>query len=798
MAAEEQTQYVPDGFTTDQDGNFVNADGERVYYWTESSELGDLTSRNPEKILYQDTGGYYTEAEIRAAWDADEGMGYLKEQTDWDNYWGYLTERQALIQDGTLFDATGADAAGRKARQDVIQQGGGLRAMGGAKGAATAGQTVRYEGYSDYYTSFLEQPEQVALMAKYGISPVIQNKDGDVFGWNGSSYTKVVKVDDHNYGAIVGQLIKSFVITSLTAGLSQAAVGYLASMSGSVGNIFTAINNFIYGTPPGGSSIAQQAMSRYNRNLIVNFVDDVVNNVDDYTDNGTADKYLENLGKPEGDYTIYGVYGGGLPAGYIFNEARNVVVNEETGEEYPVNPSPWGIRVWLPTPDEKDEGGGGNTGSTDGSTSGGAPMSQAEANATIQEILESGATGNDFFEAVYEAGVTRDQIIKAMEEGVLPRGPIPNTEQPDNTGGEDSDRSGSIVARQLHEAILREGDPTLRDKLIGEWERYTGREYSDDFYDDNPYKGDEERTPIGWRWIPGDNAEGGMWYPVYDPSEIPSDGSYVQGSTAPTEPWEGGDNSGDPNPNPDATPKEGDPCPLPGGAGEGVIKDGECQPRTGVTNAAIVPSLICESGWSDSAGACIPVDDPRISGVNAPNPGQCPVGYSKNRRGECIPNTQGDMGGESEGDNNNGSTPNDGDPCEVDGKEGKYQDGVCVISTNPVNPGVIDLTGASDWGDGGTGGGTGGGNGPGDGPGNGPGNGGNGPGLGDVGARKGSSNPTWSPIPPGYKFRRFQKRQGIGANVPMLNQSLFKGPDLSPMRQGLLTSMQNDLKRPKS
>jgi hypothetical protein len=34
--------------------------------------------------------------------------------------------------------------------------------------------------------------------------------------------------------------------------------------------------------------------------------------------------------------------------------------------------------------------------------------------------------------------------------------------------------------------------------------------------------------------------------------------------------------------------------------------------------------------------------------------------------------------------------------------------------------------------------------------------------------------------------------------VPMLNQSLFKGPDLSPMRQGLLTSMQNDLKRPKS
>jgi hypothetical protein len=797
-------------------------------------------------------------------------MGYLKEQTDWDNYWGYLTERQALIQDGTLFDATGADAAGRKARQDVIQQGGGLRAMGGAKGAATAGQTVRYEGYSGYYKSFLEQEGQLALMAKYGISPIIQNKDGDVFGWNGSSYTKVVKVDDHNYGAIVGQLIKSTVISLITGGVFSELAGFMSGMPGIVGKMATHIKDFLdMKMPTGVPGVGEQ-----NPLVIMNFVDEAINTYNDITSVTDNDNdqggYIENK---DGTYTI--VNANNLPPGYIINPINGNIIHEATNtvvydgdarkELYPVyGYGANGIR--FEPYKEGDKNGGGNTGSTDGSTSGGAPMSQAEANAAIQELLESGLVGQDFFDAAYEAGITIDQLGEAMNEGVLPRGTILNPS--------DADAGGTEGRPNL---VLYDGNPNLLDEN-GVWvgggtffdrtdpenpRKYyvwTNKETGESVkvYDDelDTYDGgvkdfeaylkdelpditDDELIlarrlielgdPVGQ--VIADIIAGRkdlnngdtqtVTLPNGETAEVPVDDTRKEGDpcsigdkyngtvvVAPSgqlvckidfgDSDETVDNDGDPDATPDATPKEGDPCPLPGGAGEGVIKDGECQPRTGVTNAAIVPSLICESGWSDSAGACIPVDDPRISGVNAPNPGQCPVGYSKNRRGECIPNTQGDMGGESEGDNNNGSTPNDGDPCEVDGKQGKYQDGVCVISTNPVNPGVIDLTGASDWGDGGTGGGTGGGNGPGDGPGNGPGNGGNGPGLGDVGARKGSSNPTWSPIPPGYKFRRFQKRQGIGANVPMLNQSLFKGPDLSPMRQGLLTSMQNDLKRPKS
>ena len=91
----------------------------------------------------------------------------------------------------------------------------------------------------------------------------------------------------------------------------------------------------------------------------------------------------------------------------------------------------------------------------------------------------------------------------------------------------------------------------------------------------------------------------------------------------------------------------------------------------------------------DGTGVCVPVDDPR------------------------IPSNDNDNDGDNDGDDNDGdndgNTPNDGDPCEVDGKQGTYQDSVCVISTNTVNPGVIDLTGDSTWGDGGNGGGNGGG-----------------------------------------------------------------------------------------
>jgi hypothetical protein len=219
MAAEE----------TAVDNARYNDEGDRLYYWVPPSELGDPSRTSEESELYKDIGGYYTEAEIRAAWDAKQGMGYLKEQTDWDNYWGYLTERQDLIDNGTLNDGLSIRQAGRDARDAAIRDAGGLRAVGGAKAASAMFGDVNAAAQQKAWEEFLSNPTQTALMEKYGIPTGFQNDDGDVFQWNGSSYTKTYKVDD---SFDVGSLVGSIALAAITAG----AAGFLApTLAGALG-----------------------------------------------------------------------------------------------------------------------------------------------------------------------------------------------------------------------------------------------------------------------------------------------------------------------------------------------------------------------------------------------------------------------------------------------------------------------------------------------------------------------------------------------------------------------------------
>ena len=59
------------------DGNWYNADGERVYYWVPPAETDSTINGDSEtQGIGQDLGGYYTESEIKSAWDADDGMGH--------------------------------------------------------------------------------------------------------------------------------------------------------------------------------------------------------------------------------------------------------------------------------------------------------------------------------------------------------------------------------------------------------------------------------------------------------------------------------------------------------------------------------------------------------------------------------------------------------------------------------------------------------------------------------------------------------------------------------------------------
>ncbi len=217
-----------------------NDEGERLYYWVEPSELGDVSASTPEGELLSDTGGYYTEAEIRAAWDADEGMGYLKEQTDWDNYWGYLTERQDLIDAGELSDGDSVGAAGRAARDEAIKGAGGLKASGGAKSAGAGTRKLNSDARNEQFMSMINNPVQVALMEKYGIPNDFRNDDGDVFQWNGSSYTKTVKVDGPDWGLLIAAAMTGYIMGPQIAGAAGFSGGFAGGVaSGAAGSVIT-------------------------------------------------------------------------------------------------------------------------------------------------------------------------------------------------------------------------------------------------------------------------------------------------------------------------------------------------------------------------------------------------------------------------------------------------------------------------------------------------------------------------------------------------------------------------------
>lgn len=151
-----------------------------LYFFHQPLELGD-----PREIYYtvnedgtvNQFGAYRTEEDIRGYWDADEGMGYFKEANpdlDFDTWFSFIKESSAL-------NASGLNRSDNPA-------------------------------------------EFQALVNQYGINTSFQNPDGDLFQWNGSSFTKTFKTDD---SFNLGGLIMSLAAAALTGGLMQA--GYLGS-----------------------------------------------------------------------------------------------------------------------------------------------------------------------------------------------------------------------------------------------------------------------------------------------------------------------------------------------------------------------------------------------------------------------------------------------------------------------------------------------------------------------------------------------------------------------------------------
>ena len=203
-------------------GEKYNEAGERLYYWVPSGEMnstfkstGTEDDRAGRLFSAQNKGGYFTEAEIKAAFEADKGMTTLSSQVTWDQYWGYLTERQDLIDAGELETGLDAFVDGRQAAQEQIQSTGGLKEAGGAKGAGKGTQGTKKDTYQDSYSAIVYGETQQALMEKHGIPQTLQLGDGSLYEFNGSSFTKTYAPEKQDFADVVATV-------AVTAALSAA------------------------------------------------------------------------------------------------------------------------------------------------------------------------------------------------------------------------------------------------------------------------------------------------------------------------------------------------------------------------------------------------------------------------------------------------------------------------------------------------------------------------------------------------------------------------------------------------
>ena len=334
--------------------------------------------------------------------------------------------------------------------------------------------TDRVAARTSAFNQWLNGEEGQALMQKYGINPVIYNNDGDQFKWTGSGYQKTIKVDDHaSLGDYVKAVLTSVVVGGVTGAMFNAAFNLVAPLVGANHGTAGKILNMLFtgaGAGAGGSIAYEDAMGALNNpNVIVNLQEEFGGQNGIDNEDGTR-RYSD----------------WNLPEGYIYNEARNAVIHVASGEEYPVTVGMYSWYVNLPDNEDASDGGAGSTSSSNASNSG----------------SSGGTESND------------------------------GTTSPQQTGGASNANAGDIVGRQIHEAILKATNPQARQRLIEEWERYTGEKFSEDYYGDTVVN-NENPVPVGYRWVPGVDRDAGGWVPVYEGDTIPSDGTYQAGATEP-------------------------------------------------------------------------------------------------------------------------------------------------------------------------------------------------------------------------------------------------------------------------
>ena len=189
---------------------------EKLYDYTNQRETGDASN-----LYWGNFSKQLTESQLRSEFNASDNGQLRAAFGSFDNYLAYMNERQDLIDAGqlkadwwdtgvALIDPT---TLGREAGMDDRALEDSIIQAGAAEGE---------KGYS------AQAGQMYALYQKYtGNSGPWYNKDGDKFEWNGSSFVKTAKVDDHNWGPA----IRGLALAGVTIGAANQLVGLINGLS---------------------------------------------------------------------------------------------------------------------------------------------------------------------------------------------------------------------------------------------------------------------------------------------------------------------------------------------------------------------------------------------------------------------------------------------------------------------------------------------------------------------------------------------------------------------------------------
>ena len=194
---------------------------ERVYDYTNDRERTQ-DQQMGINMFYQNYSSKVTEDELRSIFNSENNGQLQRVFGSFDNYLAYMDERQDLIDAGVLdadwwspdealFDPStlpseivGNDQATEEYIRDLQVK-------------------AAEEGYQEQ--AILRE----TLLYKYtGIGgSTTWNEDGDKFEWNGTSWVQTASAWGENWGSIVGEFIKSFIVS----GASWAASTALANLA---------------------------------------------------------------------------------------------------------------------------------------------------------------------------------------------------------------------------------------------------------------------------------------------------------------------------------------------------------------------------------------------------------------------------------------------------------------------------------------------------------------------------------------------------------------------------------------